>query len=128
MNTSRYIFIALLLVLVSSLPLAAQINDTYVIPAVGQRRRELRDALADAIQRLQSAARLPAHGQRHVSADRRRRRDRENRSPFRRMGPCCRTTSSTICSASRADRARCSWRRSPRTIRRCRMTCCRGRS
>ncbi|MEA2415936.1 MAG: hypothetical protein QOI58_2593, partial [Thermoanaerobaculia bacterium] len=32
MNTSRYIFIALLLVVVS-LPLAAQINDTYVIPA-----------------------------------------------------------------------------------------------
>ena len=32
MNTSRYIFIALLLVAVS-LPLAAQINDTYVIPA-----------------------------------------------------------------------------------------------
>jgi hypothetical protein len=31
-NTSRYIFIALLLVIVS-LPLAAQINDTYVIPA-----------------------------------------------------------------------------------------------
>jgi len=31
-NTSRYIFIALLLVAVS-LPLAAQINDTYVIPA-----------------------------------------------------------------------------------------------
>jgi hypothetical protein len=32
MNTSRYIFITLLLVVVS-LPLAAQINDTYVIPA-----------------------------------------------------------------------------------------------
>jgi hypothetical protein len=32
MNSSRYIFIALLLVVVS-LPLAAQINDTYVIPA-----------------------------------------------------------------------------------------------
>ncbi|HXH40362.1 MAG TPA: hypothetical protein VNN08_17160 [Thermoanaerobaculia bacterium] len=32
MNTSRYIFVALLLVVVS-LPLAAQINDTYVIPA-----------------------------------------------------------------------------------------------
>jgi len=32
MNTSRYIFIALLFVVVS-LPLAAQINDTYVIPA-----------------------------------------------------------------------------------------------
>jgi hypothetical protein len=32
MNASRYIFIALLLVVVS-LPLAAQINDTYVIPA-----------------------------------------------------------------------------------------------
>jgi len=32
MNTSRYIFITLLLVAVS-LPLAAQINDTYVIPA-----------------------------------------------------------------------------------------------
>ena len=32
MHTSRYIFIALLLVAVS-LPLAAQINDTYVIPA-----------------------------------------------------------------------------------------------
>jgi len=31
-NTSRYIFVALLLVVVS-LPLAAQINDTYVIPA-----------------------------------------------------------------------------------------------
>jgi hypothetical protein len=31
-NTSRYIFIALLLVVVS-LPLSAQINDTYVIPA-----------------------------------------------------------------------------------------------
>src|SRR5258707_6411283 len=31
MNTSRYIFIALFLVVVS-LPLAAQINDTYVIP------------------------------------------------------------------------------------------------
>jgi hypothetical protein len=32
MNSSRYIFVALLLV-VFSLPLAAQINDTYVIPA-----------------------------------------------------------------------------------------------
>ena len=32
MNSSRYIFVALLLVAVS-LPLAAQINDTYVIPA-----------------------------------------------------------------------------------------------
>jgi hypothetical protein len=32
MNTSRYIFITLLLVVVS-LPVAAQINDTYVIPA-----------------------------------------------------------------------------------------------
>src|SRR5258706_3731079 len=32
MNASRYIFAALLFVVVS-LPLAAQINDTYVIPA-----------------------------------------------------------------------------------------------